>query len=236
MDHYTNTLPPPVEDLPGKKEIVVEPNIDLPTRKIYFFLKRSFDIIFSFLFLACVFSWLFPIISLLILFDSKGPVIFVQRRIGKNGRSFRCFKFRTMIVNDECDEKQAQKNDQRITKVGRFLRQTNLDETPQFINVIAGDMSVIGPRPHMFSDWTRFSFVIPGYKFRSLLRPGITGLAQIKGHHGPTPDYKSIYTRSSCDAQYIRKACFRLDSKIIILTFLKGIKNLFIACFHSRNN
>lgn len=134
-----------------------------------------------------------------------------------------------MIVNSEADEKQADENDYRITRVGKFLRKTNLDELPQFINVITGDMSVVGPRPHMFSDWTRFSFVIPGYKFRNLMRPGITGLAQIKGHHGPTPDYKSIYSRYLWDAEYIRKANLRLDAKIVILTFLKFLKNL-ISC------
>ena len=190
--------------------------------------------VFSLLFIGCVFIWLFPIISLLIMFDSKGPVFFVQRRIGKNGRSFRCLKFRSMIVNDEADEKQAAKNDYRITKVGRLLRRTNMDELPQFINVLMGDMSIIGPRPHMFSDWTRFSFVIPEYRFRNLMRPGITGLAQVKGHHGPTPDYRSISTRFYWDAEYIRNASLLLDMKIFSRTSFKFIKNFISPFFKAK--
>jgi putative colanic acid biosynthesis UDP-glucose lipid carrier transferase len=138
-----------------------------------------------------------------------------------------------MIVNDEADEKQAAKNDYRITKVGRLLRRTNMDELPQFINVLMGDMSIIGPRPHMFSDWTRFSFVIPEYRFRNLMRPGITGLAQVKGHHGPTPDYRSISTRYYWDAEYIRNASLLLDMKIFSSTSFKFIKN-FISPFLRR--
>lgn len=130
-----------------------------------------------------------------------------------------------MIINEEADEKQAEKNDYRITRVGKFLRKTNLDEFPQFINVLIGDMSIIGPRPHMFSDWTRFSFVIPEYKFRNLMRPGITGLAQVKGHHGATPDYRSISARFYWDAEYIRSASFLLDMKIAFRTSFKFIKN-----------
>lgn len=130
-----------------------------------------------------------------------------------------------MIINEEADERQAEKNDYRITRIGKFLRKTNLDELPQFINVLIGDMSIIGPRPHMFSDWTRFSFVIPEYKFRNLMRPGITGLAQVKGHHGPTPDYRSISARYYWDAEYIRSASFLLDIKIFFITALKAAKN-----------
>ena len=136
-----------------------------------------------------------------------------------------------MIVNDEADEKQAERNDYRITRLGKFLRRSSLDELPQFINVLIGDMSIVGPRPHMFSDWTRFSFVIPEYKFRNLMRPGITGLAQVKGYHGPTPDYRSISARFYWDAEYIRNANFLLDMKIAVRTSLKFIKNLFIISF-----
>jgi len=131
-----------------------------------------------------------------------------------------------MIVNDEADEKQAEPNDCRITKAGRFLRATNIDEWPQFLNVLRGDMSVIGPRPHMLSDCTRFSFVIPVYKFRSLVRPGITGLAQIKGHYGPTLNYESIFMRYHWDAEYVRNAGLLLDLKIICISLLHGVSNL----------
>ncbi len=130
-----------------------------------------------------------------------------------------------MIINEEADEKQAERNDYRITRIGKFLRRTNLDELPQFINVLIGDMSIIGPRPHMFSDWTRFSFVIPEYKFRNLMRPGITGLAQVKGCHGPTPDYRSISTRFFWDAEYIRNASIVLDIIIVFRTSFKFIRN-----------
>jgi lipopolysaccharide/colanic/teichoic acid biosynthesis glycosyltransferase len=226
MNYHTNTVPSPVKESPPKKEILSLRGHSISPRKGYFILKRSFDIGVSFLFIGCIFTWLFPVIGLLIMFDSKGPVFFKQRRIGKNGRSFWCLKFRSMIMNEEADEKQAEKNDYRITKIGKFLRRTNLDELPQFINVLIGDMSIIGPRPHMFSDWTRFSFVIPEYKFRNLMRPGITGLAQVKGHHGPTPDYRSISTRFFWDAEYIRNASLLLDMKIVFRTSFKFIKKL----------
>jgi putative colanic acid biosynthesis UDP-glucose lipid carrier transferase len=225
MNYHTTIVSSPVKESSAEEEKLITRSYPLPRRNTYLWVKRSFDIVFSVLIIGCVFTWLFPVISLLILIDSKGPVFFVQRRIGKNRRSFRCLKFRSMIMNDEADEKQADKNDYRITKIGRFLRRTNLDELPQFINVLIGDMSIIGPRPHMFSDWTRFSFVIPEYRFRNLMRPGITGLAQVKGHHGPTPDYRSISTRFYWDAEYIRNACFLLDMKIVFRSSLKFVRN-----------
>ena len=234
MNYHTNIVPSPVKESSAKEERLISRNYPIPRRNTYLSLKRSFDMVFSLLFIGCVFIWLFPIISILIMFDSKGPVFFVQRRIGKNGRSFRCLKFRSMIINDEADEKQADKNDYRITKVGKFLRRTNLDELPQFINVLIGDMSIIGPRPHMFSDWTRFSFVIPEYRFRNLMRPGITGLAQVKGHHGPTPDYRSISTRYYWDAEYIRNASLLLDMKIFSSTSFKFIKNFISPFFKAK--
>ena len=226
MNYHTNIISSRVKKSPVKRENLTTCNYPMPSRRIYLLLKRSFDIILSLIFICCAFPWAFPIVSLLIVLDSKGPVFFVQRRIGKNGRSFRCLKFRSMIINEEADEKQAERNDYRITRIGKFLRRTNLDELPQFINVLIGDMSIIGPRPHMFSDWTRFSFVIPEYKLRNLMRPGITGLAQVKGHHGPTPDYRSISTRFYWDAEYIRCAGVRLDLKIAFKTSLQFIKNL----------
>ena len=225
MNYHTNIVPSPLKESPPKKEILSLRSYSIPSRTAYCLLKRSFDIGISFLCIGCIFPWLFPVIGLLIMFDSKGPVFFKQRRIGKNGRSFWCLKFRSMITNEEADEKQAEKNDYRITRIGKFLRRTNLDELPQFINVLIGDMSIIGPRPHMFSDWTRFSFVIPEYKLRNLMRPGITGLAQVKGLHGPTPDYRSIATRFFWDAEYIRNASLLLDAKIIFWSCFKFFKN-----------
>lgn len=230
MTYHTSLLPEPLKDAPIENETILIHSY-VTHRKFYLFLKRAFDITLSFLFIALVLSWLIPLASLLIILDSPGPVFFVQRRMGKNGRSFWCLKFRTMMVNDEADEKQAEENDERITRLGKFLRRTNLDEVPQFINVLLGNMSIIGPRPHMLSDCTRFSFVIPAYKFRSLMRPGITGLAQVKGYHGPTVDYESIFTRYHWDAEYIRNASFFLDVKILALTLMQTIGNIIYLVF-----
>jgi len=225
MNYHTNLAPSHEKEVILEKETVLLSSY-VAKRKTYLFLKRFFDIVLSLLFIVFVLSWLIPLISLAIIIDSRGPVFFVQRRLGRNSRAFWCLKFRTMIVNDEADEKQAEEDDYRITKFGRFLRKTNMDELPQFFNVFIGDMSVIGPRPHMLSDCIKFSFVIPAYKFRTLMRPGITGWAQVKGHHGPTVDYESIFTRYHWDAEYIRKANFWLDLQIFFFTFLQAVVSL----------
>lgn len=130
-----------------------------------------------------------------------------------------------MIVNDEAHERQAEDHDERITTIGRFLRKTNIDELPQLLNVLFGQMSFVGPRPHMIADCVRFSFVVSSYQFRSLVKPGITGLAQIKGYRGPTKDYESIVDRYHWDAVYVRRASFWLDIKIIASTIFRSLKN-----------
>jgi putative colanic acid biosynthesis UDP-glucose lipid carrier transferase len=196
------------------------------SKKNYLFFKRLFDILFSVCILVLVLSWLLPLIAILIKLDSKGPVFFKQKRIGLNGKLFICLKFRTMIINDEADERPADENDDRITDIGKFLRKTNMDELPQFFNVLVGHMSIVGPRPHMITDCIRFSFVISSYQFRNLLRPGITGLAQVKGYHGPTTDYESIINRYYWDAQYVRRAGLWLDIKIIGITIIQSLYNL----------
>ncbi len=201
------------------------------SRKKYLFLKRGFDFLFSTLVLLLLMSWLIPMISLVIILDSKGPVFYRQKRIGRNGKPFYCIKFRTMIQNQEADERPAEENDERITKAGKILRRTNLDELPQFFNVLAGQMSVVGPRPHMLVDCIRFSFVIPSYQFRNLIRPGITGWAQVNGYHGITADYESIILRYYWDAQYVRKAGLWLDLKIIGATIIQSMRNLRAVCF-----
>jgi putative colanic acid biosynthesis UDP-glucose lipid carrier transferase len=200
------------------------------SRKKYLFLKRGFDILFSTLVLLLLMSWLLPLISLFILLDSRGPVFFRQKRIGRHGKPFYCIKFRTMIQNQEADERPAEENDERITRAGKILRRTNLDELPQFFNVLAGQMSVVGPRPHMLVDCIRFSFVIPSYQFRDLIRPGITGWAQVNGFHGLTADYESIILRYYWDAQYVRKASLWLDLKIIGATVIQSIRNVKTVC------
>jgi N-acetylglucosaminyldiphosphoundecaprenol N-acetyl-beta-D-mannosaminyltransferase len=181
----------------------------------YFFFKRLFDIVFSTIIIFGILSWLIPVVSLFIMLDSRGPVFFVQRRVGKGGKIFRCLKFRTMTVNSEAHQQQAGTEDHRITKVGRFLRFTNLDEFPQFFNVLAGNMSVVGPRPHMLNDCNQFSKVVSGYKFRNMIKPGITGLSQVKGYRGPANDFATIFRRFEYDAFYVRNAGFSLDLRII---------------------
>lgn len=196
------------------------------SRKKYLLAKRAFDITASILVILLVLSWLTPLLAIIIKLDSRGPVFFKQKRIGRHGIGFMCYKFRTMVRNKEADEVPAGENDERITRIGKFLRRTNLDELPQFLNVLKGDMSVIGPRPHMVADCIRFSFVISSYSFRSLLRPGITGWAQVNGFHGPTTDYDSVILRYYWDAMYVRKASFKLDLKIIWNTLKTGFLNI----------
>jgi putative colanic acid biosynthesis UDP-glucose lipid carrier transferase len=189
--------------------------IFIDDKKTYFFFKRAFDIAASFLFIVFVLSWLLPVIGALIKLDSRGPVFFLQKRTGRGGRAFTCYKLRTMMPNKEADLWPALENDSRITRVGRVLRKYNLDELPQFFNSLAGSMSIVGPRPHMVVDCNRFSFEVPGYKFRNLVKPGITGLAQVKGFHGPAVDTRDISLRYGWDAFYVRNAAFLLDVRII---------------------
>lgn len=181
----------------------------------YFFFKRLFDIAFSLIVIVGVLSWMIPLVGLLIMLESKGGVFFIQRRVGKGGKIFSCIKFRTMVLNEDANHTQAQPDDYRITRIGRFLRFTNLDEFPQFLNVMAGEMSIVGPRPHMITDCNQFSKVVSGYKFRNMVKPGITGLSQVKGLRGPARDFATIFRRFEYDAFYVRNAGFGLDLRII---------------------
>lgn len=212
------------EQISAKSTIHLRTFID--GRRLYFLTKRGFDIALSLLVVIFILSWLFPILYLLIRLDSKGPVFFVQKRIGFLGRSFPCLKFRTMHVNAEANTKQATDNDPRITRMGRFLRHSNLDELPQFLNVLAGHMSVVGPRPHMYQDCHNFSKVVERYKFRNLMKPGITGLAQVKGLRGPTQTFDKIFRRYQWDAFYVRNAGFWLDFRIIHFTIMQTFSYL----------
>lgn len=184
-------------------------------RRNYFLLKRTFDVVLSLFVVFFFLLWLFPIIAILIKIGSKGPVFFVQKRVGFLGKTFNCFKFRTMIYDKASEQCAAKPEDKRITKVGAFLRRSNLDELPQFINVLMGDMSIVGPRPHMYSDCARFSNIIEDYKFRSFMKPGITGLAQVKGFRGPAETFDQIFHRYQYDAFYVRNANFWLDIRIV---------------------
>jgi putative colanic acid biosynthesis UDP-glucose lipid carrier transferase len=186
-----------------------------------FLLKRIFDFIFSILVLVLICSWLFPIIAFLIKRSSKGPVFFIQKRYGFHEEVFNCIKFRTMIVNDDSAIKTTEDNDTRITKIGKFLRRTSLDEMPQFINVLKGEMSVVGPRPHMLAVDNYYKPKIGRYTLRSLANPGITGLAQVSGYRGDSGNVEiEMNKRILADAFYIRNWSFVLDIVIILKTIV----------------
>jgi len=190
-------------------------------RKGYLLLKRSFDIVFSVLIIAGILSWLLPLLALLIKFDSRGPVFFVQRRVGRNARLFDCYKLRTMVINDLADEWPATGNDGRITRVGGWLRRTHLDELPQFFNVLLGSMSIVGPRPYMPADCRLFAEIVVDGDVRHRVKPGITGMAQAKGLHGAVRrDRRIILQRYQCDAYYISHADFGLDMSILRRTIM----------------
>ncbi|MFA6261332.1 MAG: sugar transferase [Bacteroidia bacterium] len=189
--------------------------------------KRCLDIFISLLVILTLFWWLFPMLALMVYLSSKGPVFFKQKRTGLFGEEFNCYKFRTMVVNTEADVKQATITDERITRLGHFLRETNLDELPQFFNVLKGQMSIVGPRPHMVFHTREFSQIVEGYHMRLQVKPGITGLAQIKGYRGATPDYRSIYKRIQWDNFYVENHSVLLDLQIIGMTVLHFVKQLY---------
>ncbi len=192
-------------------------------------IKKLFDIIFSVLILACIGSWLFPIIALIIKITSKGPVFFIQKRYGFHENIFNCIKFRTMVVNTDSSIKTTKENDNRITKFGKFLRKTSLDEMPQFINVLKGEMSVVGPRPHMLVVDDYYKTKIERYNLRSSVFPGITGLAQVNGLRGDFGDVEiEMNKRVLADTFYVRNWTFILDLVIIFKTIflvIAGDKN-----------
>ncbi|WP_114781481.1 undecaprenyl-phosphate glucose phosphotransferase [Botryobacter ruber] len=186
--------------------------------------KRIFDVAFSLSIIILILSWLVPIIGLIIKLDSRGPVFFKQLRSGKDNKPFYCLKFRSMSVNNDSDSKQATKGDARITKVGAFLRKTSLDELPQFINVLMGEMSVVGPRPHMLKHTKDYSVLIDSFMVRHFLTPGITGWAQVNGFRGETKETTAMSKRVEADLWYLENWTFLLDLKIIILTMWQSVK------------
>lgn len=190
-------------------------------KKINKFLKRSFDVFFSLMVFIFILSWLFPLLALLIKTGSRGPVLFIQKRNGLNNTEFNCLKFRTMFLNDDCDVKQARVGDDRVTKIGKFLRKTSIDEFPQFINVLKGNMSVVGPRPHMIKHNQMYAELIENYDHRSFVKPGITGLAQVLGYRGETEsDLFLMKIRVRMDIFYINNWSFFLDLKLVFKTIL----------------
>lgn len=188
------------------------------------FIKRTFDICFSLLFLVTLFPIIFIFVAIAIKISSPGPIFFCQERTGEKGKNFKCLKFRTMKVNKAANTMQAIKNDPRVTKVGAFMRKTNIDELPQFINVLIGDMSVVGPRPHMIKHTEEYSVLIDKYMLRHLAKPGITGWAQVNGYRGETKELYQMEKRVEYDVWYIENWSFFLDMKIIYLTIVNTIK------------
>jgi putative colanic acid biosysnthesis UDP-glucose lipid carrier transferase len=219
-----NNLPKPLTELSVEHEslrtLVLPHHLPLD-KKRNLFLKRCIDLVSSAFLIVFVLSWLLPIIALLIKLDSRGPVFFFQKRAAKNGNLFTCIKFRTMIVNSEADDLPASTDDKRITRIGRFLRTNHLDELPQLFNVLLGHMSLIGPRPHMISDNSRYEEALNFYNYRQKVKPGITGLAQVHGYVGAVNTIDCIRERVKKDIYYIHHWTFWLDAKIACRTLLR---------------
>lgn len=186
--------------------------------------KRLFDIVFSSLVILFVLSWLIPLVWICMKIDSKGPLFFKQSRHGVNRKSFGCYKFRSMTESKTSDTQMATKNDMRITKLGRILRKTSIDELPQFFNVLKGEMSVVGPRPHMRLHTEQYEKSVDKYLVRHFLKPGITGLAQIKGYRGEILEQSDIVNRVRYDIFYMEKWSIQLDFSIIYYTVVNAIR------------
>ena len=186
--------------------------LETPYAKV---VKRIFDVVFALIVIVGVLSWLSPIVYLLQRFDSNEPLFFKQKRHGVNRKVFWCYKFRSMATTADADTKMMTKNDKRVTKLGRILRKTSIDELPQFYNVLLGNMSVVGPRPHMEVHTEKYQVSVDKYLVRHFVKPGITGLAQIKGYRGEIVEQSDIINRTRLDVFYVEKWSLWLDVKII---------------------
>ena len=204
----------------------VQDNIDLqnrmdnPMNRLF---KRSLDLFLSILFLILIAPWLFPLVSIIILLGSRGSPFFIQKRTGRKRKTFYCFKFRTMVKNENANRLQVQIDDVRITKVGKFLRETHIDELPQILNVLMGQMSIVGPRPHMLRHNVEYAQLSPNYHLRHAAKPGLTGLAQVRGYHGMITDKEDYENRLSSDIEYIQNWTLFGDIEIFVMTTLKII-------------
>ncbi|MES2646504.1 MAG: undecaprenyl-phosphate glucose phosphotransferase [Bacteroidota bacterium] len=187
--------------------------------------KRMFDVVFSIMVVVFLLSWLFPILAIIIKAQSPGPVLFKQLRSGRDNKSFYCYKFRSMKVNRDSDTRQASKDDDRITPIGKFLRRSSMDELPQFFNVIMGEMSVVGPRPHMLKHTEQYRAIIDQFMVRHFLKPGITGWAQVTGLRGETKDPALMAKRVERDIWYLERWSLMLDIRIIFMTVYATLKN-----------
>ena len=192
--------------------------------------KRIFDLCVSGVVILFILSWLMPLIGFLIWLEDRGPIFFIQPRSGKNNKHFNCLKFRSMRVNGEANSKQATRNDDRITRIGKILRSTSLDEFPQFLNVFMGDMSIVGPRPHMLKHTDEYSKTIKQFMVRQFVKPGITGWAQINGYRGEITNPVQIQMRVNKDLWYLENWTLWLDIQILFLTVyyvIKGDENAY---------
>lgn len=187
-------------------------------------LKRFFDILFSILIIIGILSWLTPILAIFIKIESKGPIFFKQMRNGLNYEEFSCYKFRSMRLNKIADLEQVSKNDPRITRTGKFMRKTSIDELPQFFNVLVGNMSVVGPRPHMVSHTEMYAKSVDKFMVRHFIKPGITGLAQTNGFRGEVENEQDIINRVKYDIFYLENWTILLDIKVIFSTIVNSIK------------
>jgi putative colanic acid biosynthesis UDP-glucose lipid carrier transferase len=220
----------PLSDISEMREMFHEMNqryVVYEPSSYYYTVKRVMDLTISVLFITLIMSWLYPLVAILIKLTSKGPVLFIQKRTGYKGVEFDCFKFRTMYVNSDADTKQASSNDKRITFIGKILRLTHIDETPQFFNVLLGDMSIIGPRPHMLYHTHYYSQRIPYYNLRHEVKPGMTGMAQIKGYIGEILIERELRKRIQWDIYYLKNRSLWLDLNI----FLNTLGHVFLKVF-----
>jgi putative colanic acid biosynthesis UDP-glucose lipid carrier transferase len=220
--YYTGGRPPVVEQI-GKMPVFVLRNIPLSYIHTAV-MKRGVDILISSVVILLLFPVLFPLLAILIKMSSPGPVFFKQKRTGERGKEFYCYKFRTMRVSAEAHSKQATKDDNRKTKLGTFLRKSSLDELPQLINVFIGNMSLVGPRPHMLLHTHEYSPKVDKYMVRHFVKPGITGLAQVRGFRGETKEIELMEKRIMADVEYVENWTLQLDFKIMVQTALALVK------------
>ena len=209
---------------------VLSPRSEPLENKVNQLVKRLFDVLFSLTVIVLIMSWLIPIMAILIKLETRGPIFFKQLRSGKDNQPFYCIKFRSMKLNGESDTRQARKDDQRITKVGAFMRRNSIDEMPQFFNVLMGEMSVVGPRPHMLQHTKEYSEIIDQYMVRHFVLPGITGWAQVRGLRGETKEDGAMEERVKADIWYLENWSLLLDLKIVFLTcwqLIVGQDNVF---------